>query len=262
MPKYNYHLTNGKQLTLEGDAPPSDSEVESVAKEQGVQLQLSDTTPEPEAKASPIQQTKPIETKQETKPEPQGWLSKAWHAISDPLTDAPSRFANSVADYIDQPSTNRGETSAYLHGLVGGSIKGIGDVASGLTSPINLATMLATGGESAAAERGFTGLSNLLGIGAKVASAPMAAHGAEEIFNPESTLAQRGFGVAELAGGLAGMKGHAPSEKPSGSVVEPRDSNIRFATKAEMGAATPAKFDPLPINENESISDYIRRNGI
>ena len=32
-------------------------------------------------------------------------LSSAWHAISDPLTEAPSRFAKSIGEYIN-PSNN------------------------------------------------------------------------------------------------------------------------------------------------------------
>lgn len=38
MPKYTYPLSNGKSLVLEGDTQPSDAEVESLAKEQGVSL--------------------------------------------------------------------------------------------------------------------------------------------------------------------------------------------------------------------------------
>lgn len=41
--KYNYHLQNGGLLTLEGDTMPSDSEVESIAKEKGVTLVPHDT---------------------------------------------------------------------------------------------------------------------------------------------------------------------------------------------------------------------------
>lgn len=38
MPEFEYKLTNGKTLTLKGDTPPSDEEVESIAREQGVSL--------------------------------------------------------------------------------------------------------------------------------------------------------------------------------------------------------------------------------
>lgn len=38
MPKYSYKLTNGKTLDLEGDTPPSDDEVETIAKQHGVEL--------------------------------------------------------------------------------------------------------------------------------------------------------------------------------------------------------------------------------
>src|SRR5678809_1125944 len=90
--------------------------------------------------------TKPIPTpvttptvKPQAQPE-QGILSRAWHAISDPLTDAPSRFASSVADSLDAPNLNRSPMAARIQGFVGGALQGIGDLVSGLTSPINLAT--------------------------------------------------------------------------------------------------------------------------
>lgn len=42
MPKYTYHLKNGKTMVLEGDTQPSDAEVEALAKENKVELALSD----------------------------------------------------------------------------------------------------------------------------------------------------------------------------------------------------------------------------
>lgn len=60
MPKYQYKLANGKTLTLEGSTQPSDDEVESIAKEQGVELAMANTPPPvdttPVADVAPIQQ--------------------------------------------------------------------------------------------------------------------------------------------------------------------------------------------------------------
>lgn len=45
MPDYIYSLTNGKHLVLSGEQPPSDAEVEQIAKQQGVSLVPAGATP-------------------------------------------------------------------------------------------------------------------------------------------------------------------------------------------------------------------------
>lgn len=282
MPKFNYHLANGKMLTLEGDTPPSDEEVESIAKEQKVTLLPADTETAAPVEKTPVATLSTVEktpVEQPPNEQPQsGWLNKAWHAISDPLTTTPSRFAGEVADWIDQPSADRSESSAYLHGLAGGSIQGIGDVISGMTSPINLATMAAGGGEYAAMKAGLPKIAQALNIASKVSAAPMIAHGGIEALSPESTLGERGFGLAEMAGGASAMF-HAPSartevnfEVPSrkllfkngklasdsaaGSVVDPRDIGVKFSTKAEADAAKPLDWATDPqkkLNQQKVI---------
>ena len=47
MPKYKFALNNGKFLTLEGDTPPSDAEVEAAATEHQVHLALADAPARP-----------------------------------------------------------------------------------------------------------------------------------------------------------------------------------------------------------------------
>jgi hypothetical protein len=129
-------------------------------------------------------------------------------------------------------------------GFLAGSTKGIGDVLTGFTSPANIAATAAGFGEAGAARAGLPGIAKAIGVGQKVLSAPVVAEGAMHTLSPDSTLSQRGMGIAEMAGGLAGMKGHAPAE----TVPE------------TVGAKSPADFMPEdttvpPKNKSTAMSN-------
>jgi hypothetical protein len=246
MPKYSFKLKNGKTMDLEGDTMPSDEEVESLAKENGVELMPADT--EEPVKSQSIQlkpeqyktDNTPIETDEAPAEAPQsGWLSKAWHTISDPLTDLPSRVAKKAADYIDQPSLERSPTMARIAGFGAGALQGIGDAVSGLTSPINLATAALTGGGSLAENAGYGQLGNLLKIGGRVAAAPVVAHGTSQVLGPSSTMGERAMGLTEIAGGLAGMRGHTPTLE-EGPITKP-GTGLSTRVKPLEGEVVPKK---------------------
>lgn len=165
-------------------------------------------------------------------PEEPGILSKIYHAVSDPLTTAPSRFAKSVADYIDNPQGEGG----YWHGLAAGSIQGAGDVLSSLTSPLNLATIATGTGSAIAAKRALPELATALNYGTKALSAPVAAHGAFNLVNPDSSMSERLMAIPEIAGGLAGMKSRIPE------MVRPLESGD-WATR-ELQALESGKYNP------------------
>lgn len=163
----------------------------------------------------------PVSVKEEVpvvKPEPEkSKLSKAWSAISEPLTDAPSRFAEQVSEkYFPMPGAESDDS--YLSGLkaratgfYGGAIKGIGDLVSGLSSPINIATAIASAGQGTALKTGLPAIAKLL-RGVELGSgALMGAHGASEVVRPDATLMERGMGLTEMAGGGAAMF-HTPSK--------------------------------------------------
>ena len=158
----------------------------------------------------PIQQ--PIQQVEQ----PESMFSRGWKAISEPLTDLPSKFASSVADYIDAPSLERSPMMARIQGFGAGAIQGLGDIASSLTSPINLATTALTAGSGMAAKQGLSTIAKGLSIGSKIAAAPMVAHGGMQVLDPETSLTEKGFGLAEMAGGGAAMM-HTPSIKSVGS---------------------------------------------
>lgn len=235
MPKFKFALDNGKFLTLEGDTQPSDTEVEALAKEHNVRLQPAHSTDapadipdtpvhnpstqseKPHSEEVPTDNSNPVETPTHEPEKPSsGWLSSMWHHATDPLTNIPSKFAESIANHIDQP-VNRDDSylsgvAARAKGFLAGSIKGIGDLTSGLTSPLNLVTTAATLGSGPALEAGMPAVSKgLTGI-ARMASAPVVAHGAYDILNPESSIQQRVQGAIEASGGMAAML-HSPTLK-------------------------------------------------
>lgn len=169
--------------------------------------------------------TQPPDLDDSGRPQPSSFFTKAWHAISDPLTDAPSRFARAVGDYIDQPS-NEDDTywsgvKARAKGFTAGALQGAGDLVSGFTSPLNLATTAATMGSSGALKAGLPTIAKGLSLGSKALAAPVILHGASNVLSPDSTLAERGQGLVEMAGGGAAMM-HTPTTKPSvaGAVAE------------------------------------------
>ena len=162
-----------------------------------------------EFKPNKVEQPKPEKT------EDKGWLSKAWHTISDPLTDIPSQIGRQLATDITTPVN---EDESYLSGVkarakgfVGGALEGLGGVVSGLTSPLNLATTALTGGSSLAEKQGLSSIAKALNLGSRVTGLPTAIHGAGEVISPDSTLAQRASGLAEIAGGMLGMREHVPA---------------------------------------------------
>ncbi len=70
--------------------------------------------------------------------------SQSWvDAFTNPLTTAPSRVANTVADKIDAPSLNRSPLQAMIQGGLAGMTQGAGNVMSDMTSPANIIGMAA-----------------------------------------------------------------------------------------------------------------------
>lgn len=165
-------------------------------------------------------------------------LGQAWKWASSPLTTVPAEIGKDISNYITTPSLATSPTGegglrdflatnyARMKGFSGGAWKGLGNVASELSSPINLALAGLTGGASLAEKTGLGQIAALAKTGARAASIPFAAEGAQKVFSPESTLGERGMGFAEMAGGLAGIKyPMGPSGKRI-TITSPEDIDI------------------------------------
>lgn len=189
-------------------------------------------------------------------------LSDRWKQISEPLTDAPSRFGQSVSDYITEPNLASSPTGegglrdlaakimAMGKGFAGGALEGVGNIASSLTSPLSLATIGLGGAEYGAGKAGLSSIARLLGLGTRVASAPFAIHGVSEVIRPDATLGERAMGVAEAAGGAAGML-HVPGR---------REPNVTRTTERPSGSITvnaPESAQPIIPFEEPSIKPEI-----
>lgn len=87
---------------------------------------------------------------------------------------------------------------------------GASRIAGGLATPLNIGTAALSGGTSLAAKAGMGGLANVLNTGTKISSAPIAAHGAMNVVDPESSGLERITGGLELLGGGFGMRSKTP----------------------------------------------------
>ncbi len=143
-----------------------------------------------------------------TAPEPakQNTITKLWHAISDPLWTKPTELANTKANEMTDPNQH----PSMWTGFKAGALQGLGNLVSGLSSPLNLATTGMGGLEYGAGKAGLESLGTLANIGTRVASAPIALHGASNILSPDSSISNRLMGGLELAGGTVGAL-HSPS---------------------------------------------------
>jgi len=196
-----------------------------------------------------------------TKEKP-NWMADTWAAANKPLTDAPSKFAKSVSESMGEATPEDWNIpftgGMKWKGLGQGMLQGAGDVASGFTSPLNLATTAATMGSGTLAKQGFGTAARGLGAVGRALSAPTAVHGGMQVLNPETSLSEKGFGLAELAGGAAGMKYHAPVMSTSG----PQSGLAKVgASVTEIAPESIAKGDIFKTGTPEPIGTHASQEG-
>lgn len=128
------------------------------------------------------------------------------------------------------PGGNPLEAPAWARGASGGMIEGAGEVATGMTSPLDL-VLLASGLKSV--QQGGKAIGAVArGVNA-VGSTALAARGAERAADAES-FPELGVGLLEAAGGLGGLHGVAKGAPP------PKGPQIRGRLMAAPTAVTPA----------------------
>jgi hypothetical protein len=153
-------------------------------------------------------------------------LSKGdvWGAVNKPITTAPTEVAKSTME----PVIDWGEKHPGMLGNIaryGGTFgESLGNVASGLTSPLNLALTLGTLGSGTAAKMGAADLAKTLALPGKVAAGGQLAHGAYDVYSGKDWQQKAMGGVEGLLGylGLKGGFGGKTSSTPGSEyVVEP-----------------------------------------
>lgn len=194
----------------------------------------------------------PIQFEEDTPPA-RSWLGNAWDTISKPLTDAPSRFASSVAESIDPRDTS---SPSMLRGFLAGATEGVGDLLSDFTSPINLAGMALTGGASAAAKSGAGSLARIASRAATVPSALSAGHGVGEVVRPDASLTERATGLLEAVGGVAGVRQGLPTRTNKTNLSSIADNVLADETPVTPKITTKTKspvvdfeLDDIPVSE-------------
>jgi len=220
---YRYPLSNGKTLTLEGDNEPATSQVEEIARQQGVSLSGLETPSARKPTGTGTSDRRYIDEAQDflnrnpyfkspgvstgpqnfEQPEDEGGglLNSIYKGATTPLTHyLPGdleHIGSKFSDYMTTPKLNDSRAMAMFKGLIGGMGEGTANVANDFTSPANIAMMAATGQRAP----------NLLKTIGKMAAVPGMVHGGSRVLDPESTLGERGQGAFELAMNALGYKG-------------------------------------------------------
>lgn len=127
MPEYEYKLVNGKTLSLTGDEPPSDEEVESIATEQGVSL-----VPIESIKKTPF--INKITARPEDFTEQRSFPSRFWEAINEPYEWA-KPIVESAVSKTGMPEGH--PLKETYRGMVGGAFSPLG-IGSELLSGVGL----------------------------------------------------------------------------------------------------------------------------
>lgn len=145
-----------------------------------------------------------------------------WKKINTPLTTKPAEWARSVSDIATTPrlDTNYlspdsalGKVEAFGRnlnakgrGFIGGAVEGVGNVATQMTTPLDLAAM----------GTGLGAVRRVSTLPFKVASAFTGARGASNMYQgaKEGDVAKVGAGGLETALSLLGMRASAPASKP------------------------------------------------
>lgn len=177
-------------------------------------------------------------------------LEKVWNTISQPLTDLPSRVAEKIGSAIDTRSLNENPHLAYLKGFVHGSLKGLGDVTSSLSSPLNIALTASGLGESGALGEEAIPIASRI---SKLLSVPTAIEGGKNIITGKD-LPSKVAGLAELAGSAASMGG---KELPEGNletksepVVNNNTTKLDVQPLEVPNKATGSEVPPQPKPED------------
>lgn len=184
-------------------------------------------------------------------------LSKAWSAISEPLTRKGSEFAKEVSNYITDPNTHLVPNyvgDAKLRGFIGGSIEGLGGLLDDLTSPISLATFGTAGVEGMAGAKGLSRLSEASGLARKALSGTVAAHGASRLIDPNMKFSDKLLAIPEIAGGLAGMS-NLPIKKPINEIVEEGINPVSAQPEpVNLAPITPVSKPKVKLNSDGTYS--------
>lgn len=111
---------------------------------------------------------------------------------------------DAMAESISTPRLDEDPSTAKWKGFLAGATQGVGNVVSGFTSPVALASLLSGLGPLERAAAGVKGAATALKGVQTGANALFALHGAKQALDPHTNVGQKLMGVVEGAGGAAG----------------------------------------------------------
>jgi len=207
---------------------------------------IDDSQDDGEGGWKPPEYASPVKPEEIDKPSA---LKKAWDRASSPLTEAPTRAAESVASRI------RGNESSKTRNILAAYIEGLGHATSGLTSPLNL-TFAGAGEGAALAESVLPRVASALRTGTRALSVPVAAegvkHGYEGVKNRD--FSEFISGALEAGMGALGMKAHAPTAVEEPSIRQSKE--IPYKSNEPLNIETPAKV----TFTRQKVADFIKQN--
>lgn len=239
-----YHLPNGKVVHTEKPIPPEqmDDFVSSMMGSDKT-APLPDITPSPQL-ATPDEPSSPGPTQDDS------FLTRAWKAVNSPMVD--------IRSATPEVKT---ATDAFAkdHPYIGGALNFGTDALSSLTTPLNMATTGAFAGAGAADLAGLPSIAKGLQIGGKVLSAPVTAEGAYHTFSPDSTMPERAGGLAEMVGGISGLKSKLPaigeniktptSEGMNSDALNPTGMTAEAQAASAIGSIKPGMAKTIYLKE-------------
>jgi hypothetical protein len=207
-------------------------------------------------------------------------VKSGWEFANKPLSDYITSNGQKIfdpkaaADFYDVPSDEDWRIpftgGATWKGLGAGLLEGAGNVVSGFTSPLNLATMGTLKGASSLAETAPVA-ARALGMTGRALSVPVAATGAATALNPNLSASERLFGAAQAAGGAAGVGSYPelPVRRTPKPNISPEFGDLtsadlaglqselnRVSATRELPPPEQGGLPPRPFDRRKSVMDY------
>src|SRR6476620_334361 len=142
MPRY--FLPNGKPVYTEKPIPDEelDSFMESMMATNETPTKPTSSPVDSGSTATVVAPTSTLSS-ESVEPPPPGIIRRGWDFLNQPTTTIPSQIGHAIEDKIAAPSPYADDTflsrlGAQTRGFMGGATGALGDIVSGLTSPINI----------------------------------------------------------------------------------------------------------------------------
>lgn len=191
-----------------------------------------------------------------------------WEKLSTPLTELPSKVGRSIGEPLLQYGESHPGGMFSVPGFARGAgafAESLGDVTSGLTSPVNLGLTALTAGSGLAGKLGATRVAQALNLPGRAAGVGMMGQGAYRVATEPTTSGKLSGGVEALLGGLGARSLRRPSlaESPPSLIesapIPPQVTRTRFGVKPQLRLT--GNISAPPVVEGQFHETPIRAPG-